>query len=154
MAVATNTVGLSAMDINLGGSPEKGQVTAAAMYAELASTFALMIKERCNELVFKGHDVRLRIGMHSGSCLSGVVGTVMPRYCFFGSTVNIANRMETTGESGKIHLSTDTAALLQSNSAFCLTKRHETVQLKGISSPVESFWLERAPTALQQKWLH
>ncbi len=55
----------------------------------------------------------LRAGIHTGPIMAGVVGKKKYAYDIWGSTVNVASRMESAGEAGKVNISSDTYNLVK-----------------------------------------
>ena len=109
------------------------------------ANFALLVREVVN-LVINPQDninpIRIRIGIHAGDVLSGVVGNLMPRWCLFGDAMNMTSRLETSCESGKIHISIMAAKHLKKSKQFIISKRG-LVTLKG-KGEVTTYYLESA----------
>jgi len=56
--------------------------------------------------------LRLRIGLHSGPLVAGVIGRRKFAYDVWGDTVNVASRMESHGVPGRVQVSAATAELI------------------------------------------
>ena len=72
------------------------------------------INQRKEELAEKGEvGWDLRVGIHTGPIVAGVVGKKKYAYDIWGNTVNIASRMESNGEPGKVNISSATYKLVR-----------------------------------------
>ncbi|MFN8360787.1 MAG: adenylate/guanylate cyclase domain-containing protein [Candidatus Kapaibacterium sp.] len=76
-------------------------------HAEAIAHFALDMVEAMKEFrsISTGEEIQVRIGIHSGEVVAGVIGKKKFAYDLWGDAVNTASRMESHGEAGRIHVS-------------------------------------------------
>ena len=86
-----------------------------------------------------GWPLQIRIGIHSGPVVAGIIGTHRFIYDVWGDTVNVASRLEAYSMPNRIHVSQDTARHLVG--AFALEPRG-SIDVKG-KGKLETFFLSR-----------
>ncbi|MCU7836634.1 MAG: adenylate/guanylate cyclase domain-containing protein [gamma proteobacterium symbiont of Taylorina sp.] len=88
-------------------------------HAAIAADFALHLQDEMNNLDDNlGKIFKIRIGIHSGEAVAGIIGTRKFSYDVWGDTVNTASRMESHGISGEIQVSQSTYHLLKKTYIF------------------------------------
>ncbi len=72
------------------------------------------MKEHQKQRIKEGKEVfEIRIGVNTGPVVAGIVGVKKFAYDIWGDTVNIASRMESSGEAGKVNISGTTYELIK-----------------------------------------
>ncbi len=114
-------------------------VGGAVDHAERAASFALALQARvAEESRETGLPLNVRIGLHVGPVIAGVIGTRKPAFDCWGETVNLASRLEASGSASGVHISE--AAWQRLRGRF-VTRELAPVPMKGIGE-VRTYLLE------------
>ncbi|CAF0865964.1 unnamed protein product [Adineta steineri] len=82
---------------------------------------------------------KVKFGFHSGTAVGGIVGRTNIQYCLFGDTINMASRITTCGEDGRIHLSQSSYNYLVVDNRFTIDYRGQIeIKSKGVHP---TYWL-------------
>jgi class 3 adenylate cyclase len=118
----------------IGGVPEKRPDHLERIAGFALDLAAAVAASRASER----HQIRMRIGINAGPVVAGVIGQQRTIYDVWGDTVNLASRMESLGEPGRIQVTPHVADRLRG--AFDLSPRTE-INVKG-KGPMTTWWLE------------
>lgn len=118
-----------------GGVPEQRDDHAVAVAAMAVAMLDAV--ENLGEAASR--PLRLRIGLHTGPLIAGVLGTHKFVYDVWGDTVNTAKRMESYGQPGRIHISAATREALGGSFRY---EPRGAVEIKG-KGPMETYFLCR-----------
>ena len=125
------------------GAPEP-----AADHVQRMARFALDLRIALEETAQKYHaPLKMRIGIASGPVMAGVIGTRRFSYDVWGDAVNLAARLESSGEAGRIHINDTVYRRLAGDNEspgreFAFTPRGH-IDIKGFGM-IESWFLEAA----------
>ena len=118
-------------------------------HAQNMAAFALALLERSTQILQEmestlpgASELELRVGLHSGPVVLGVLRCAKQRLQIFGNTVNTASRMESTGRAGRIQISAATANLLalKHGKEHWFQRRSDSVVAKGLGR-LNTYWL-------------
>jgi adenylate cyclase len=107
-------------------------------HAQAIAEMALEMQAMMQQFQFLFNErFQIRVGIHTGPVVAGVIGTKKFIYDLWGDTVNVASRMESTGIPGKIQVTADTYEKLKEQFLF---EKRGLIRVKG-KGEMRTYWL-------------
>ncbi len=92
----------------------------------------------------------MRVGIHTGPVVAGIVGVKKFQYDVWGDTVNTASRMESSGEVGQVNISEATYQLVRNEPRLSFTPRG-TIEVKG-KGELKMYFVRHKDERATQSW--
>lgn len=136
-----HTIGDCYVVLGFTGVKMRDPVTECLNVVNMAYSMIDVIQEE-NDI--QGSQLGMRIGIHIGEVIAGVIGTNIVRYDIWGPDVLIANKMESGGRVGWINVSQPTKSLLETHcpGVFKYDLNSE-LEIKALDSKVNCFLMTR-----------
>jgi adenylate cyclase len=116
-----------------------GKAGTAQNHANAIVDFAIEIIEIVRRIAEQtGYPLQIRVGVHTGSTIGGVIGRHKMIYDYWGRTVNLASRLESTGLPNRVHISEATYWRVKD---FYRFEERPEIQMRGFG-PMRSFLIE------------
>ena len=91
----------------------------------------------------KHESLDMRIGIHTGRVIAGILGSSVVRYDIFGTDTLIANKMESSGKPGRINISEATKKLLESKDESFNVSFNRKVYIDSLNENINCYLIEK-----------